>query len=157
MRRLVTIVGVVLLVVVPAAAQSNIDEIRAKDSITHGDFAQLVMDIALGYEQATPDSVTALEKLKTWGIAPAGWEADAALTHGELATALRPIGIGYQAPKVDGAVSGVFAESLLWREVGKLRDYMASRLGHGLSANHVLDSGVDRGVLPPVVSPSELD
>jgi len=152
MRRLLMAVGVILLISAPALAQSNIEEIRTKSSITQGEFSQLVMDIALGYEQSTPDAVTAVEKLKGWGIVPASWEAGTTLTHGDLALALRPIGIDLSVSKPDGEVSGVFAESLLWREVGKLRDYMAKRLGHGLSANHVLDAGVDRAV-----SPSELD
>lgn len=157
MRRMLTAVSVILLISAPVFAQSNVDEIREKDSITQGEFAQLVMDIALGYEQATPDSETALEKLKGWGIAPATWEAATPLTHSDLAEVLRPVGIGYMAPKPDGPVSGVFAEGLLWREVGKLKDYLAKRLGHGLSANHVLDAGVDRAVLPPEVSPSEFN
>jgi hypothetical protein len=110
------------------------------------------MDIALGYEEATPDPETALEMLQGWGIAPVTWEAGAIMTHGDLATILGPVGIEYMPGKPDAPVSGVFVEALLWREVGKLRDYMAKRLGHGLSANHVLDSGVDRAV-----SPSDFD
>lgn len=152
MRRLTMAVGMMLLLVVPAMAQETIDEIRAKDAITQGEFAQMVMDIALGYEQATPDAETALEKLQGWGIAPATWEAGEMLTHGDLSTVLRPVGIEYMASKPDAPVSGVFVESLLWREVGKLKDYLAKRLGHGLSANHVLDAGVDRAV-----SPSDFD
>jgi len=152
MRRLISAVGMILLISVPVLAQSNIDEISAKDSITQGEFSQMVMDIALGYEQATPDPETALEKLQGWGIAPATWEANAALTHGDLSAVLRPVGIEYMASKPNAAVSGSFVKAMLWREVGKLRDYLAKRLGHGLSANHVLDAGVDRAV-----SPSDFD
>jgi hypothetical protein len=127
-------------------------------NVTKGEFAQMVLDIALGYEEATPDAVTALEKLQVWGIAPADWDAASPLTHGELSQILRPIGIEYMAAKPDAQVSGIFVEAFLWREVGKLRDYLAKRLGHGLSANHVLDAGVDRAVLPPPpVSPSAFD
>lgn len=152
MRRLMTVVGLAMLVAVPAMAQSDTEEIVAKDSITQGEFAVLVMDIALGYEESTPDPVTALEKLKTWGIAPTTWEADTPLTHGQLAQLLHQVGIEYVPGKPDAPVSGAFVQTLLWREVGKLRDYGAKRLGHGLSANHVLDAGVDRAV-----SPSDFD
>ena len=152
MRRLTTAVVMMLLLAVPAMAQEYSGEIRAKDAITQGEFAQMVLDIALGYEQATPDAETALEKLQGWGIAPATWEADAPLTHGDLSAVLRPIGIEYMASKPNAAVSGSFVEAMLWREVGKLKDYLAKRLGHGLSANHVLDAGVDRAV-----SPSDFD
>ncbi len=152
MRRLMMIGVLVLLVATAAAAQTDVERVNAKDSITHGDFAQMVMDIALGYEEATPDPVTALEKLQRWGIVPTTWEVDAPLTHGELSLVLAHVGIEYLPAKPNAAVSGVFVQALLWREVGKLRDYNARRLGHGFSANHVLDAGVDRAV-----SPSDFD
>lgn len=152
MRRLMMISVLVLLVATAAVAQSDIETVRAKDAITHGEFAQMVMDIALGYEEATPDPVTALEKLQRWGIVPATWEVDVPLTHGELSRVLAHVGIEYLPAKPNAAVSGVFVRALLWREVGKLRDYNARRLGHGFSANHVLDAGVDRAV-----SPSDFD
>ena len=152
MRRLMMIGVLVLLVATAAAAQTDIEKVSARDSITHGEFAQMVMDIALGYEEATPDPVTALEKLQRWGIVPTTWEVDAPLTHGELSLVLAHVGIEYLPAKPNAAVSGVFVQALLWREVGKLRDYNARRLGHGFSANHVLDAGVDRAV-----SPSDFD
>jgi len=152
MRRMLMIIVLVLLVATAAAAQTDSEKVSAKDSITHGEFAQMVMDIALGYEEATPDPVTALEKLQRWGIVPTTWEVDAPLTHGELSQVLAHVGIEYLPAKPNAAVSGVFVQALLWREVGKLRDYNARRLGHGFSANHVLDSGVDRAV-----SPSDFD
>jgi len=152
MRRLMTVCGLIMLLATMAAAQSDVAPARTKDSITKGEFAQLVMDIALSYEEATPDPVTALEKLQLWGIAPATWVADEPLIHSELAMVLGHVGIEYLPPKPDAPVSGVFVEALLWREIGKLRDYNAKRLGHGFSSNHVLDAGVDRAV-----SPSDFD
>jgi len=152
MRRLMMVGGLVLLLAAPAAAQSDVQTARTKDSITHGEFAQMVMDIALGYEEATPDPVTALEKLQIWGLAPTTWEVDAPLTHRELSQTLAHVGIEYLPAKPDAPVSGSFVATLLWREVGKLRDYNAKRLGHGFSSNHVLDAGVDRAV-----SPSDFD
>jgi hypothetical protein len=152
MRRLMMIAGLVLFTAAGAAAQTDMKTVSAKDSITHGEFAQMVMSIALGYEEATPDPVTAQEKLQLWGIVPAAWEVDEPLTHGELSQVLAQVGIEYLPAKPDAPVSGAFVRALLWREVGKLRDYNARRLGHGFSANHVLDSGVDRAV-----SPSDFD
>jgi hypothetical protein len=152
MRRLIIISGLVLFVAVGVSAQDEVEIARSENTITQGEFAQLVLDIALGYEEATPDPVTALEKLQGWGIAPTTWDANTPLTHGELAGALWQVGIEYLPGKPDAEVSVAFVEALLWREVGKLRDYTAKRLGHGLSANHVLDAGVDRAV-----SPSDFD
>jgi hypothetical protein len=152
MRRLIAVCGLVLLIASGAVAQTTTDDRGVNDAITQGEFAQMVMDVALGYEEATPDPETALEKLQGWGIAPTTWEANAPLTHRQLAEVLEQVGIEYLPAKPNAPVSGAFVEALLWREVGKLRDYNARRLGHGFSANHVLDAGVDRAV-----SPSDFD
>jgi len=153
MRRLMTVCGLVLLFATTAAAQSEVEPARTTDAITKGDFAQLVIDIALNYDEETTDaSVPPLERLQRWGLAPTTWEPDEPLTHRELAVVLGHVGIEYLPSKPDAPVSGAFVEVLLWREVGKLRDYKATRLGHGFSSNHVLDAGVDRAV-----SPSDFD
>lgn len=152
MRRLITACGFVLLIAGGAVAQTASEDPGVNDAITQGEFAQMVMDIALGYEEATPDPETALEKLQGWGIAPTTWEANTPLTHRQLAELLEQVGIEYLPAKPNAPVSAAFVEALLWREVGKLRDYNAKRLGHGFSANHVLDAGVDRAV-----SPSDFD
>jgi hypothetical protein len=152
MRRLIIMCAAVLALAAPVWAQADAEQAPDDQSITHGEFSQMVMDIALGYEEATPDPTTALEKLKLWNIAPTTWEVDELLTHGELAQITAQVGIEYLPSKPDSPVSRVFVRALLWREVGKLRDYMAKRLGHGFSANHVLDAGVDRAV-----SPSDFD
>ena len=48
MRRLMTISGLVLLIATAAVAQTATEEVRAKDSITQGEFAQLVLENTLG-------------------------------------------------------------------------------------------------------------
>jgi hypothetical protein len=83
---------------------------------------------------------------------PTTWLSDDGMTHGELAQVMGQIGVSYLPAHPDEPVSGVFVEAFLWREVTKLRDYYAKRLGHGFSANHILDAGVDRAV-----SPSDFD
>ncbi len=152
MRRTILIGGLIVLISAPVFAQSGQSAPPSKNEITMGRFAQLVLEVALGYEEATPDPETALERLKSLGIAPATWEAGTQLTHQDLQDVCQHVGIEYLAAKPDAPVSEAFVIALLWREVGKLRDYMATRLGHGLSANHVLDAGVDRAV-----SPSDFD
>ena len=152
MRRLITIGAVILLAASVAGAQVEPEQARYKDAITHGEAAQLILKIAAGYAEATPDPQTAHERLQSWGVVPVTWQWDTPLLHGELAQILGRFGIEYLPAKPDAPVSGVFLEALLWREVTKLRDYNAKRLGHGFSANHVLDAGVDRAV-----SPSDFD
>ena len=148
MRRLITVGGIVLLLASVAVAQSDPEQARYKDAISKGEFAQLVLKIAVGYAEATPDPTTALEKVQRWGLAPTTWQTDEPLLHWELAEVVGRMGIEYLPAKPDAPVSGVFVEAFLWREVTKLRDYNAKRLGHGFSANHVLDAGVDRAVSP---------
>lgn len=152
MKHSITFAAVVLLVATVAGAQSQDQQADGNSAVTQGQFAQMVMDIALGYEQATPDPETALEKMKSWGIVPVTWEADEILTHGKLSGVLNQVGIDYLPGAPNKPVSASFLKTFLWRNIGRLRDYMATRLGHGFSANHVLDSGVDRAV-----SPSDFD
>jgi hypothetical protein len=152
MPRLVCVAVLIAFAASWGFAQTETVDPRDKDAITKGEFAQMVLDIALGYAEATPDPVTSLERMKTLGIVPATWVSDELMTHQDLADVCHQIGIEYLASKPDAPVSGAFVAALLHREVGKLRDYTAKRLGHGFSANHVLDAGVDRAV-----SPSDFD
>jgi hypothetical protein len=152
MRRLMTVGVLMLILAASAGAQSDPEQARYKDAITKGEFSQLILKIAAGYADATPDPVTSLEKVQRWGLIPTTWHADEPLLHRELAEVMRHMGVEYLPAKPDSPVSGVFVEAFLWREITKLRDYNAKRLGHGFSANHVLDAGVDRAV-----SPSDFD
>jgi hypothetical protein len=152
MRQRLIVGGLLVFLASFASAQSDPEAVRYKDAVNHGEAAQLILKIAVGYAEATPDPQTAHERLQSWGLVPVTWLWDAPLLHWELAFILEHIGIEYQPAKPDEPVSGVFLEALLWREVTKLRDYNARRLGHGFSANHVLDAGVDRAV-----SPSDFD
>ncbi len=148
MRWLLTVCAMLLLTPAVAVAQGDPKDVRYEGAITHGEAAQLMLKIAAGYAEATPDPQSAHERLQSWGIVPVTWAWDDPLLHGELAQMLEHLGIEYLPAKADSPVSGVFLEALLWREVTKLRDYHAKRLGHGFSANHVLDAGVDRAVSP---------
>lgn len=153
MKYSITLAAVVLLAAAVAGAQGQGHQHQNQSGhVTNGQFAQMVMDIAMGYEQATPDPETALEKMQGWGIMPVTWEANEILTHGKLSGVLNQVGIEYLPGAPHKPVSASFLKAFLWRNIGRLRDYMATRLGHGLSANHVLDSGVDRAV-----SPSDFD
>ena len=60
MRRLITVFVLVLLIASGAVAQTTTDDRGVNDAITQGEFAQMVMDVALGYDnldgylEATP-------------------------------------------------------------------------------------------------------
>ena len=118
------------------------------EGITHGQFAVLLLKAAAGYTDTLPDEVDALDQVKRYGLVPASWLGDDVLTHGEMAKVLERFGVMYFPADRDAPVSQEFAEALLRREITRLRDYLARRLGHGFSINHILDEGVDRAVSP---------
>ena len=142
MRRLAVVSVVILCMgVVSAGAQDE-------NSISHGEFAVLLLEAAPGFTGEVQDPEAALEFVKDLGLVPATWESDTPLTHGELAEVLLHLGVPYTPANPDSPVSEAFATALLRRELSRLRDYLARRLGHGFSVNHVLDAGVDRAVSP---------
>jgi hypothetical protein len=148
MRRF-AVVGVSVLafvaVLLPAVANAAADE---ENAMSHGDFAVLLLKAALGYTDTIPDPETALEKVKQLGLVPPEWVASDGLTHGELAEVLQRFGVVYVPTDRDDPASTPYVEALIRRELSKLRDYLANRLGHGFSVNHVMDRGVDRAVSP---------
>lgn len=118
------------------------------EGITHGQFAVLLLKAAAGYTDTLPDEETALQLVKEYGLVPADWQIDDVLTHGELADVLGQLGVDYFPADRDALVSQPYAEALLRRELTRLRDYLARRMGHGFSVNHILDQGIDRAVSP---------
>jgi hypothetical protein len=124
----------------PASADEN--------AMSHGDFAVLLLKAALGYTDTIPDPETALEKVKQLGLVPEEWDVSGGLTHGELAEVLQRFGVVYVPTDRDDPASTPYVEALIRRELSKLRDYFANRLGHGFSVNHVMDRRVDRAVSP---------
>ena len=116
--------------------------------ISHGQFAVLLLKAAAGYTDTLPNDVDALDQVKRYGLIPESWLVDEVLTHGEMTEVLEQFGVSYMPADRDAPVSQEFAEALLRREITRLRDYLARRLGHGFSINHILDQGVDRAVSP---------
>lgn len=151
MRRLLVASLIVCIgcLLIPAQAMAASDEDNA---ISYGDFAVLLLKAALGYTDTIPDPETALEKVQQLGLIPSTWQVDGRLTHGELADVMLQFGIIYLPTDRDAPASEPYVAALLRRELTKLRDYLAYRMGHGFSVNHVLDLGIDRAV-----SPSDFD
>jgi len=146
MRRLSVLIFVCALF--GAAAAAAVDDA----AITHGEFAVLLLRAGAGFTGEVPPPEAALASVKELGMVPEEWTLDGPLTHGELADVLGRMGVSYVPSDRDAYASTAFVEALLRRELSKLRDYLATRLGHGFSVNHVLDQGVDRAV-----SPSQFD
>ena len=118
------------------------------EGMTHGQFAVLLLKAAAGYTDTLPNEVDALDQVKRYGLIPNSWLVDEVLTQGEMSEILEQFGVVYVPPDRDKPVSRPFAEALLRREITRLRDYLARRMGHGFSINHILDMGVDRAVSP---------
>ena len=130
-----------------ASAQEEPAE-QELEGITHGQFAVLLLKAAAGYTDTLPAEVDALDQVKRYGLIPEDWLVDDVLTHGEMAEVLLRFGVVYVPSDRDAPASNEFAEALLRREITRLRDYLARRMGHGISVNHILDQGVDRAVSP---------
>ena len=147
MRRLLLLCFVILFARAGAGvAQEPVDQ--EVQGITHGQFAVLLLKAAAGYTDTLPDPVDALDQVKRYGMIPESWLVDEVLTHGEMSQVLEQFGVVYVPADRDKPVSHDFAEALLRRELSRLRDYLARRMGHGFSVNHILDLGVDRAVSP---------
>ena len=121
---------------------------QREGDITHGRFAVLLLQAAAGYTDTLPVEVDALDQVKRYGLVPEDWLVDEILTHGEMAEVLLRFAVVYVPSDRDAPVSNDYAEALLRREITRLRDYLARRMGHGISVNHILDQGVDRAVSP---------
>ena len=152
MKRVLLLSFVILFAAVGAVSAQEAPVEQGAEGITHGQFAILLLQAAAGYTDTLPDEETALEQVKGYGLVPEDWRIDDVLTHGEMAEVLGRFGVDYIPADRDAPVSQPYAEALVRRELTHLRDYLARRMGHGFSVNHILDQGIDRAV-----SPSEFD
>ena len=148
MRRVLLLCFVVLFACAGLTLAQEETAEQELNGITHGQFAVLLLKAAAGYTDTLPVEVDALDQVKRYGLVPASWLVDEVLTHGEMAEVLLRFAVVYVPSDRDAPVSNEFAEALLRREITRLRDYLARRMGHGISVNHILDQGVDRAVSP---------
>ena len=148
MKRVLFVSFVILFALAGAAIAQEEPAEQEMEGITHGQFAVLLLKAAAGYTDTLPVEEDALDLVKRYELIPASWLVDDILTHGELAYVLELFGIVYVPADRDKPVSQSFAEAMLRRELTRLRDYLARRMGHGISINHMLDQGVDRAVSP---------
>lgn len=148
--RKVLMAGVLVLGIgTMALAQQGVDPDTA--TISHGEFAVLLLRAMAPAPQQVLEPEQALTDLKEIGLAHADWTVDGILTHGELADLALQLGVvytPYTPAERARPVSPAFVEAFLRREASLLREYRARRGGHGFSASHVLDQGVDRAVSP---------
>jgi hypothetical protein len=142
-----TTVFCALFVMMSVAIGAQDVEPASTGDISHGEFAVLLLKAAQGVEWINNPEV-ALEKVKEYDLVSETWELETVLTHGELSEVLARFGAVYVPANADDPVSQAFAEVIVRRELSKLRDYLARRMGHGFSTAHVLDEGVDRAVSP---------
>ena len=148
MKRVLLLSFVILFAWVGAVSAQEEPVEQELEGITHGQFAVLLLKAAAGYTDTLPHEETALRQVMSYGLIPADWLIDDVLTHGEMAEVLQRFGVTYFPANRDAPVSPPYAEALLRRELTRLRDYLARRMGHGFSVNHILDQGVDRAVSP---------
>ena len=148
MKRVLLLCFVILFAWAGVASAQDEPVENEGEGITHGQFAVLLLKAAAGYTGTLPVGVDALDQVKRYGLVPEDWLNEEILTHGEMSEVLLHFGVTYIPADHDAPVSHDYAEALLRREITRLRDYLARRMGHGISVNHILDQGVDRAVSP---------
>ena len=148
MKRILLLCFVILFAGAGAIVAQEEPVEQEVNGITHGQFAILLLQAAAGYTGTLPDEVTALQQVAFYGLVPVDWLIGDVLTHGELAEVLGHFGVVYVPSDRDAPVSTDYAQAVMRREITRLRDYLARRMGVGFSLNHILDQGVDRSVSP---------
>jgi hypothetical protein len=141
-----------LLIAGSVAAQVNTNQPTqdtGEQPISHGEFAILLLQVFATQPDGEWTGDTALAETKKLNLVPQTWQVDALLTHGEFADILERLGGHYTPTDRDAIASRPFVEAMLRREMLRLRDYPARRMGVGDSLSHILDEGVDRGVVSP--------
>ncbi|RMG14652.1 MAG: hypothetical protein D6729_13440 [Deltaproteobacteria bacterium] len=142
------IIGAMVLVAVPAAAQVKVAS--EPPPITHGEVAQLVLKVFATKPGPELAPAVALAKAKQLELVPAGWTAEAPLTEAELEELLHKLcpSARFQAAKPANTVTRPFVEAWFRRSSPCVEEYLARLSGHGTSDTLILDEGVDRAVSP---------
>lgn len=148
MKRVLLLCFVILFAWAGAMSAQEEPVEQEVEGMTHGQFAILLLKAAVGYTDDLPNEVDGLDLVMRYGLVSEDWLVDDVLTHGEMAEVLERFGVSYLPADHDAPVSPAYAAAVLRREISRLRDYLARRMGHGISINHMLDLGVDRAVSP---------
>ena len=155
MRSMVVLASMVLVVGTLAAQDdqradpepATTTPANVENLVLHGEFAVLLLKV-VWTEGPLPPADEALRRVQDLELVPGEWGVFGFLRHGELADVLQKFGAVYVPAEDDEYATRPFVEALLRRELDKLRDYLATRMGHGFSLSHVMDEGVDRAVSP---------
>jgi hypothetical protein len=154
MRRLVALMAVLLvaggvsaqIAVPPTPTSAPTDN----EPITHAELAQLLLEVVGTKPDRTIKPEEALAEVKRLEMVPQSWDGATYLTLGEFGDILEPLGVHYVPADRSELATRDFVEALLRRELLRMRDTMSRRMGHGNSLSHILDEGVDRGVVSPM-------
>ncbi len=144
------ILGAMVLVAVPAAAQVTVRVENAPPPVTHGEVAQLVLKVFATKPGPELAPAVALARAKQLELIPAGWTVNAPLTERELEELLHKLcpSARFQAANPTNTVSRAYVEAWFRRSSPCVEEYLANFAGHGSSEAVILDEGVDRAVSP---------
>lgn len=133
MKRIVTLVAVAVLLAAVSGPLFAGGPGEDRAEISHGQFAQMLLEVLATKESPdlTPD--VALERAKQLGLLPEEWAAADTLTQSELASVLQSLcpSSNYQPGNPAAGVSAKFAAALIRRTVPCFRQYLGQRIASG--------------------------
>ncbi len=149
MRRLSLVVaGLVMVMLVLAPAVIVAQEGDEAPPITHGKFAQLLLEALATKGAPTATPASALQKVQDLGLMLPEWQADTAMTHGDLAVVMSALGVTYVPPNEEDTVSVPFANAILRRYLAEIKHTRGTLFHHCFSDSNYMDRGIDRAVSP---------
>jgi len=106
------------------------------ETVTHGEFAAMVLRMFTGDPETELDPQIALTELQNRGLIPPDWEADGILTHRELTQFLLRLGITaievlekYNPPDPDKPASQDWVEVMLRRAISEVKEFTYTYIG----------------------------
>lgn len=148
----------ILVAVLPAFSQVKITTIEPGEpaesietveiTMTRAELAQLLYRIYAPDQSLVPDPITAFADLRDFGLIPEHWDESEVVTQRDLAEVLHRLGVQYHPARENGPVSRSFAEAILRRHFGAIREYLGRHINHELDLGDVMDEGSVRPVSP---------
>lgn len=127
------LVGVVVLLlslgVAGMAAAGSPQAVQGATALTHGEFAQLMLNRLAARQAPKLERAQALERAQKLGLMPEQWAPEAVMTHAELAHVLEVAGVAYSPRDGEAPLTRDQADTAFSQDGDKLRSYVGRTIG----------------------------